>query len=80
MAIVELISKDECHLCEEALDVLNRVRDEVPFELRIRKLKEGDPEFETYKIRFPVVLINGTFAFQYRVPENLFREKLVASI
>ena len=76
MVAVELISKEECHLCDEALDVLKRVQADTAFELTIRKLREGDPDFEEYKIRFPVVLINGQFAFQYRVPEKLLRQKL----
>lgn len=76
MTTVELISKDQCHLCEEALEVLNRVLAEIPFDLQIRKLQEGDPEFELYRIRFPVVLIDGEFGFQYRVPEKPFRMML----
>ena len=76
MILVELYSKEDCHLCDRALDVVRRVRNKIPFELHVIKLKEGDEQFEVYKERFPVVTINKEFAFQYRVPEAEMIEKL----
>ena len=76
--VVEVYSKSDCHLCDEALEVIHRVRKDVQFDLRVIKLHEGDSEFETYKERFPVIHIDGEFAFQYRVPEKLLRQKLAA--
>ena len=70
MKVVELISKKDCHLCDRALEVLMRAGKQVAFDLRVRKLTEADAEFDLYKERFPVVTIDGRFAFQYRVPED----------
>jgi hypothetical protein len=33
MILVELFSKEDCHLCEEALEVLKKVQREIPFML-----------------------------------------------
>jgi glutaredoxin len=74
--LVELFSKDDCHLCDVAKDVLINVQTKHPFELREMKLQEGDPRFEEFKERFPVVYINDEFVFQHRVSERMLIEKL----
>lgn len=76
MTIVELYSKEDCHLCEEAKKVLERVREEIPFALREVKLSPGDEYFEEYKELVPVVHINRRFAFKYRVSEHQLKIKL----
>ena len=69
MTIVELYSKDDCHLCDVARDILHKVQRSIPFELNVIKIQEGDGYYEQYKERIPVVLINKEFAFQYRIRE-----------
>jgi len=76
MTLVELYSKEGCHLCEEAMDVLTRVRVEIPFTLREVKLERGEQYFDEYREMVPVVHINKVFAFKFRVNENLLRVKL----
>ncbi len=70
MILVELYSKDDCHLCDKAKEVLLRARLRYPFELKEVKIHEGDQWYEQYKERIPVVHINKNFAFQYRVSEQ----------
>ncbi len=79
MTIVELYSKDDCHLCDIALDVLQNVREIIPFELQQVKIREGDEYFEKYKERIPVVFINKEFAFQYKVKKDELIAKLNAA-
>lgn len=76
MTLVELYSKDDCSLCDEARAVLEHVRKEIPFTLREFKLMPGDHFYEDYKEMVPVVHINKIPAFKYRVSENMLRVRL----
>ncbi len=76
MTLVELFSKADCHLCDEARDILGRVQQTIPFKLREFKLMPGDPYYEEYRDMVPVVHINKVPAFKYRVSENLLKIKL----
>ncbi len=76
MIRVELFSTEDCHLCQEAKAVLLRVQREIPFTLEERKIIPGDPSYETYKEKVPVVFINNEEIFHYRVIERALREKL----
>jgi hypothetical protein len=76
MTLVELYSKDDCTLCDEARAVLDQVRRQVPFKLREFKLMPGDSNYEEYKEMVPVVHINKVPEFKYRVGENLLKIKL----
>ncbi len=76
MTLVELYSKDDCHLCDEAQAVLEKVRKEIPFQLRIIKLMPGEENFEEFKEDFPVIHINKRFAFKHRVNETMLKIRL----
>ena len=64
MKTVTFISKDDCHLCDVAKSVIVKVQKKIAFDLKEKKITPGDPEFETYHERVPVVLIDEEFAFQ----------------
>ena len=70
MILVELYSKDDCHLCEVAKATLIKARSVYSFELREIKIHDGDEQFESFRDRIPVIQINKEFAYQYRVPEG----------
>ena len=76
MILVEIYSRDNCHLCEIAKEVLVNVQQSHPFELKEVKIHEGDEHYEDMKERVPVVHINKEFAFQYRVAEYELIERL----
>lgn len=76
MILIELFSKHDCHLCDEAKAVLEQVRQDIPFNLREYKLTEGDEKYEEYSELVPVVLIDKVMAFKYRVNEHTLRIKL----
>jgi glutaredoxin len=79
MIVVELYSKEECHLCEIAKATLEKARKRYPFELREVKIREGEERYEEFKDRIPVVFINSEFAFQHRVPEETLVARLKAA-
>jgi glutaredoxin len=65
-----------CHLCEDAVEVIEAVRREVPFELTIVDIG-GDEELEArYRVELPVVEIDGARAFEYEVTEEDVRAAL----
>jgi glutaredoxin len=65
-----------CHLCERALELVARVREELAFELEQIDIT-GDPELEQrYREWLPVVEIDGRRAFVYYVDEAALRRKL----
>jgi len=69
---VVLYSKPECHLCDEAKAVLNRLRSEVPFTLRVVDIRTDPALYERYREEIPVVWIAGRKAFKYRVDPDRF--------
>lgn len=73
MMLVELYSKEDCHLCDDARAVLEKVQQDIPFKLREYKLAPGDEHFDEYKEMFPVVLIDKVPAFRYRINEHMLK-------
>ena len=76
MILVEIYSKDDCQLCDEAKAVLQNVQKEFPFTLKEVKLIPGEGSFEEYKEDFPVIHINKRFAFKHRLNENSVKIRL----
>jgi glutaredoxin len=73
---IEIYSRPGCHLCDEAKDVIDRVRLRMTFEVRVINI-ETDPELErTYGQQIPVVFINGNKAFKYHVDEAELEKKV----
>jgi glutaredoxin len=67
---IEIYSRPGCHLCDEAKEVIERVRRRYPFSMRSINI-ETDPALEQeYGEQIPVVFINGTQAFKFRVDEQ----------
>jgi glutaredoxin len=67
-----------CHLCERALEVVEQVRAERDFDLRMVDI-EGDPELEArYREWLPVIEIDGERAFVYYVQAADLRRRLDA--
>jgi glutaredoxin len=67
-----------CHLCERALEVVEEVRAERDFDLRVVDI-EGNPELEArYREWLPVVEIDGERAFVYYVQATDLRRRLDA--
>ena len=73
---IDIYSRPGCHLCDEAKEVVERVRRRFEFSLRVVNI-ENDPELEKqYGEQIPVVLINGTKAFKYHVDEAELEKKV----
>jgi glutaredoxin len=70
MRTVTLYSKPECCLCDDALEVIERVRAEHPFELLKVDIDADKRLSELHGERIPVVLVDGEEKFVYRVEEE----------
>jgi glutaredoxin len=66
---VQIYSKPDCSLCEEAKVILERVRRKVHFELEEIDIRSDPALFERHQYDIPVVWIDGSKAFKHRLTE-----------
>jgi len=78
MALVTLYTSPGCHLCDEALGALLRVREDHPFELLERDITRDDDLHLAYLERVPVVTLDGEELFDYFVEEDVLRSRLAS--
>jgi glutaredoxin len=76
MRDVVLYSRPGCHLCDEAREVLEQVRAELPFALSERDITRDDALHRAYLERIPVVTIDGEEVFELFVVEGELRRRL----
>ena len=78
--LVEMFSKEDCHLCDIARAVIMEAKEKYPFEYAEKKIEPGMEEYEKYNQQIPVVMVNKKFAFKYRLTkEDLIRKLNEAS-
>ena len=66
---VELISTPDCTLCDNARQLLNRLKKEFFFEFIETKLSEGHPHYAEYLVAVPVVVVDGKKQLEGKVDE-----------
>jgi glutaredoxin len=67
--LVTLYGKPGCHLCDDAREVVERVRAEHPFELREVDISLDPALFREYGERIPVLELDGEELFEFHVDE-----------
>jgi hypothetical protein len=67
---VVLYGREGCCLCDDARDVLLRVRDRRPFALQECDIDGDDALLRAYLERIPVVTFDGVEAFELFVDES----------
>lgn len=73
---VVLFGRDGCCLCEEAREVLMRVRCTHPFAFEERDIDHDERLLRAYLERIPVVTIDGVEAFELFVDEAELARRL----
>jgi glutaredoxin len=74
--MVTVYSRHGCHLCEDAVNTLETMREELAFEIEIIYI-DGNPELEKlYGHEVPVIHINGEHHDFYKVDPERFRTSL----
>jgi glutaredoxin len=76
MSTVVLYGRDGCCLCDDAREVLERVRRRRAFELQERDIERDEALLRAYLERIPVVTIDGVEAFELFVDESELERRL----
>jgi redox-sensing transcriptional repressor len=76
MSQVVLYGREGCCLCDDAREVLERVRAEHPFELLERDIETDERLLRTYLERIPVVTLDGEELCELGVDEAVLRARL----
>jgi len=71
-----LYTRAGCCLCEDAQEVLLRVRGRHPFELEVRDIERDESWHRAYLERIPVVAIDGEEVFELFVDETELERRL----
>jgi glutaredoxin len=73
---VVLYGRPGCCLCDDARELLERVRAEQPFALEERDIESDEQLLRSYLERIPVVTIDGVEVFELFVDEPVLRQHL----
>jgi hypothetical protein len=76
MREVVLYGRQGCCLCDEARELLLRVRERRPFVLHERDIDGDEALLRAYLERIPVVTIDGEEAFEFFVDESELLRRL----
>ena len=71
-----LYGKPGCHLCDDAREVVERVRAEHPFELREVDVSLDVELSRVYGERIPVLELDGEELFEFHVDEGVLVERV----
>ena len=76
MALVTLYGKPGCHLCDDAREIVERVRTQRPFELEEVDVSVDPTLHREYGDRIPVLALNGVELFEFHVEEAVLVRQL----
>ncbi len=57
-------------------EVLEKVRSEIKFDLEEVNIENDNELFEKYKVKIPLLMINGKIFAKYRIDEAKLRKKI----
>ena len=80
MTQVTLYGRPGCHLCDDARDVLERLRRTEPFELVEEDIERDDELLKRYLERIPVIALDGEELFDFFVDEPRLRAALRSAV
>jgi hypothetical protein len=67
--VVRLYSKPGCHLCEQTLEMLERLRSRLPFELLQEDIRASPALLAAWRYSIPVVILDSGDTFRHPVVE-----------
>jgi glutaredoxin len=70
--LVEMLSKPQCQLCEEAKNLLHQLQTRHTFLLQEIDITQDAGLLQQYAEEIPVIFINGRKAFKYRLDPQQF--------
>ena len=76
---IKILSKPDCHLCDEAKETIQRVTKRLPIDIEVIDI-EKDPElFNQYRYDIPVIFLDERKIFKHRVDEQKLKKILCIS-
>ena len=79
MRTVTVHVRDGCHLCDDALQVVARVRADVPFALEVVDIEQDDDLHRRLLERIPVTSVDGAWLSDFFVDEAALRARVRSS-
>ena len=79
LPLVKFYTKEECRLCETALEIIMQVAESIDFELNMLDITQDNDLMMRFGTEIPVVEIDGDIAFKYRVNKKEFIRLLKSS-
>ena len=76
MTTVTVYSRQGCHLCDDAKNVLESLREELNFEIEVINIDENAELIKLYSDQVPVIHIDGIHHDFYKVDPTRFRSSL----
>ncbi len=73
---VTLYGRPGCHLCDDALAVLRRIRADAGFALRTVDIEADPALLRAYLERIPVIALDGDVLYEFHVDEADLRSRL----
>ena len=77
---IEIYSKPDCSLCEDAKRVIQQVRQRIPFQLTEVNIEEDRALFDEFRYEIPVIFIDGRKAFKHRVRADELESRIRRSL
>jgi glutaredoxin len=76
MTTITIYSRHGCHLCDDAKNVLDSMREELNFEIVVINIDEDAELIKLYSDQVPVIHIDGIHHDFYKVDPVRFRSSL----
>jgi glutaredoxin len=76
MTTVVLYGREGCCLCDDAREMLLRIRERQPFELSERDIESDDALLANFLERIPVIEIDGVEEFELLIDETELERRL----
>jgi|GEM_PF-434373 len=78
--VIEIYSKPDCHLCEEAKAVLLKMQRRYGFQLREVNIADDERLLAEYGARIPLVFVTGQLVCKYFVDEAAVARRITLGI
>jgi len=78
--LVEIYSKPDCHLCDDAKAVLQKMQRRYGFSLREVNIAHDEALLAEYGTRIPLVFVNGHLVCKYFVDEAAVVKSMAAVV
>ena len=76
MTTITIYSRPGCHLCDDAINTLESMREELNFEIEVVNIDEDAELVKLYSDQVPVIHIDGIHHDFYKVDPLRFRSSL----